>query len=451
MDALVNATNWSQLRSDLLRIYAAGIAAVAPERLIRQALMGELDSRIPVAIGRAQGVHILAVGKAALGMALAARERLGNKVRDTLVVAQSPLPTEGLDKLNVMPGAHPLPDESSVAAGQAALAFVAGAARDELVLLLLSGGASAMMAAPAPSITITDKIVLTQALMRAGASIGELNTVRKHLSIVKGGGLLRALKEGASVLSLILSDVPGNDHATIGSGPAVADPTTFGDAIAVLKRRKLWGRTPEAVRDRFERGAAREICETLKRDDPLLQRSLSVVIGDNRTARDAAAEAARTIGYAVETGHDLSGPAESIAINLATRLCKLSHGRSCLIAGGEPQVMVRGSGKGGRAQHCALLLATALAERAPNATIGALFAGTDGIDGPTDAAGAIVTSTTVRRAQEAHLDVSMALKHNDSYSFFEALGDLIITGPTSTNVTDLFVGLVVGPDDRTVA
>jgi glycerate 2-kinase len=441
------------MRSDLLRIYAAGIAAVAPSRLIGRALTGELDPRIPIAVENAERIRILAVGKASVGMALAARERLGAKVLDTLVVTIAPPPAEVAGDLaasdfSVITGAHPLPDVSSVAAGQAALEFVARTRAGELLLLLLSGGASAMMAVPAPGIVIADKIALSSALMRAGASIGELNTVRKHLSAVKGGGLLRVLDENATMLSLILSDVPDNDLATIGSGPAVADPTTFADAIAVLKRRKLWGRTPEAVRDRFERGAAHEIGETMKRDDRAMQRSVSVVIGDNRTACDGAAEAARSMGYAVEQWRDLSGPAEAVCSSLATHLSEFDHGRICVIAGGEPQVTVRGSGKGGRAQHCALLLATELAQRPSDAVIGALFAGTDGIDGPTDAAGAIVTSSTVRRALEARLDVSATLARNDSYSLFQGLGDLIITGPTGTNVTDIFVGIVLGGGDR---
>jgi glycerate-2-kinase len=344
--------------------------------------------------------------------------------------------------MRVMVASHPIPDASSVAAGRAALKFVAQAGRGELVLFLLSGGASALMAAPAPGIQLVDKVALPSALMRAGASIGELNIVRKHLSAVKGGGLLRALNHDAKILSLILSDVPGNDLATIGSGPTVADPTTFADAIAVLKRRKIWGRTPEAVRDRFERGAAGEIAETLKRDAPALSRSTSVVVGDNTIALDAAANAASSVGYVVECWGDLSGPAERICPALAARLSDLNQSRVCVIAGGEPQVAVRGNGRGGRAQHCALMLAVELARRTPRSEVCAMFAGTDGIDGPTDAAGAIITSTTVRRAQEARLDPQAALARSDSYSFFQALGDLIITGPTGTNVMDIFVGLV---------
>ena len=197
------------------------------------------------------------------------------------------------------------------------------------------------------------------------------------------------------------------------------------------------------MRERFERGTAREIGETMKRDDPALRRALGVVVGDNRTACDGAADAARALGYAVAQGRDLSGPAELVCRNLATQLSELEHGRICVIAGGEPQVTVRGSGRGGRAQHCALTLAIELAQRDLHGDLCALFAGTDGIDGPTDAAGAIVTSTTVRRALEARLDPSAALARNDSYSLFQGLGDLLITGPTGTNVTDIFVGLVI--------
>jgi glycerate-2-kinase len=433
------------MRSDLLRIFAAAIASVAPERVIERAFDGAASPEVHAAIEQSSRIYLLAVGKAALGMAVAARNRLGSKIHESLVVVPAPFDPSSnpsSETLRVMAAAHPLPDASSVTAGRAALDFVGRACAGDLVLLLLSGGASALMTAPASAIQLADKIALSSTLMRAGASIGELNTVRKHLSAVKGGGLLRALNPEAKMLSLILSDVPGNDLSTIGSGPTVGDPTTFADAIAVLKRRKLWGRAPEAVRDRFERGAAGEILETVKRGDPALSRSISVVVGDNAIALDAAAEAANAVGYAVERWSDLSGPAERICPALAARLSELDQSRVCVIVGGEPLVTVRGNGRGGRAQHCALTLAVALARRAPNFEICAMFAGTDGVDGPTDAAGAIVTSTTVRRAQEARLDPQAALERSDSYSFFQSLGDLIITGPTGTNVMDIFVGLV---------
>jgi glycerate 2-kinase len=438
---------WSQLRSDLLRISAAGITAALPQRLVGRALEGAVDSRIPAMVADAERIRLLAVGKAALGMTSEVQARLGARIHDRLIVTPSPRPTVVADDPTVVVAAHPLPDATSVEAGRAALAFVAHAAPGDLVILLLSGGASSLLAMPAAGITLADKVALSAALMRAGASISELNTVRKHLSMVKGGGLLRALAPDATMLGLVLSDVPGNDLATIGSGPMVADPTTCADAVAVLKRRKLWGRTPEAVRDRFERGAAGELEETLKRDDPALRRSLSIVIGDNQTACDGALAAAQAAGYVAEQWRDLSGPAERICASLADRLKERARDKVvgqgiCLVAGGEPQVTVSGSGLGGRAQHCALLLAAALADNARGGAVAALFAGTDGIDGPTDAAGAIVTSTTVPRALEAKLDPHDALRRCDSYNFFRGLGDLLITGPTGTNVTDLFVALV---------
>jgi glycerate-2-kinase len=244
------------------------------------------------------------------------------------------------------------------------------------------------------------------------------------------------------MLCLILSDVPGNDLATIGSGPASADPTTFADAIAILKRRRLWGRVSEPVRDRLERGTAGELAETVKPDDPVVARGFNVIVGDNPLAQEAAAGCARQLGYKIEPAGSLSDDAERVGQNLASRLRGTPGERVCLIAGGEPVVTVKGDGRGGRAQHCALAMAIALGDGEKPSNIAALVAGTDGIDGPTEAAGAIITPATLARAREAGLDPAKALARNDSYTFFKALGDLVITGPTGTNVTDIFVGLV---------
>jgi glycerate-2-kinase len=289
---------------------------------------------------------------------------------------------------------------------------------------------------------LADKIAVTASLMRSGATIRELNTVRKHLSALKGGGLLLGLDAHAKILGLILSDVQDDDLATIGSGPTVADPTTFADAIAVLKRRKLWGRTPETVRNHLELGSAGLIAETVKRDNPVLTRVQNFVVGNNAMAQAASAEAAHALGYTVELWGDLSVDAETVGRDISAYLTRISRGRVCVIAGGEPVVTVRGRGRGGRAQHCALATAIGLDSYRRNARICAVFAGTDGIDGPTDAAGAIVMPTTVSRGHEAGLEAREALAHNDSYPYFKALGDLLITGPTGTNVTDLFVALV---------
>lgn len=430
------------MRADLMRIYAAAIAAVDPRRVIARALTGELDPRVPSILRSARSVRLLAVGKAAIGMAQETWARMREQGRAALVIAPSPANADFPSEMRLLVGAHPIPDDSSEQAGRAALDLVASSGPDELILLLLSGGASALMVAPAQGIVLADKVAVTTALMRAGASIRELNTVRKHLSAIKGGGLLRALDPDARILGLILSDVADNDLATIGSGPAVADPTTFADAIAVLKRRKLWGRSPEAVRDRLERGSAGELDETVKPDDAILARATSVIVGDNRLAQEAASESARRLGYEVDRWRDLSRDAERVGRELAAHLSGIKGQRVCVIAGGEPVVTIRGAGLGGRAQHCALALAIELGASEVNTKLAAMVAGTDGIDGPTDAAGAIVTATTVARAREAGLDPEHALASNDSYPFFKKLGDLVITGPTGTNVTDIFIGLI---------
>jgi glycerate-2-kinase len=298
------------------------------------------------------------------------------------------------------------------------------------------------MVTPAGDVTLADKIAINSGLLRAGASIREINTVRKHLSAIKGGRLLQAIASDVRVLSLILSDVPGNDLGTIGSGPTAADSTTYADAIAVLKRRGLWGRAPESVRDHLECGAAGQIAETLKRDDAALARVCNVIVGDNGTALEAATAAASSLGYEVERYRELSGEANEVGSALAAYLCRIERERVCVLAGGEPVVTVKGNGLGGRAQQSALAMAIQLAQIGGNRRITALFAGTDGIDGPTDAAGAIVTPATCARAAEARLDPDSALARNDSYTFFKALGDLVITGPTGTNVSDIFIALV---------
>jgi glycerate-2-kinase len=444
-------TGKSRARADLMRIFAAAVAAVEPHRVVADAFVGRLPDTAGIAelVERARHVYFLAAGKAALGMALEARKRVGTKLNDALVIVPGPLPAEtetfGIVEergrgFRLMTAAHPMPDASSEAAGRAALRFVANPQQDDLVVFLLSGGASALMTVPAEGLKLQDKVAVTSALMNAGAPIRELNTVRKHLSAIKGGRMLQSAN--ADFLTLILSDVPGNDLATIGSGPTAADPTTYYDAIAILKRRGVWGRAPEAVRDHLERGAAGELAETVKKEDSAFERVCNIIIADNRTAAEAASNSAAGLGYNVYRHRDLSGDANQTGTTLAAYLSGLELDRSCVIAGGEMVVSVKGSGNGGRAQQAALAMAIELAKLGTNRRIAALFAGTDGIDGPTDAAGAVVTPDTLRRASEAKLDATFALNRNDSYNFFKALGDLVVTGPTGTNVADIFVGLV---------
>jgi hydroxypyruvate reductase len=444
-------------RRELTRIYAAAVSAVAPAHLIGRAFSGELEGaeKVPALVADASRIFLVAAGKAALGMATELAARLRPKLHDALAIVPSPAVAGDLepsaktssasrDAIRIVAAAHPLPDASSQRAAEAALEIASHAGPGDLLLFALSGGASSLMAAPAAPVTLADKIAINAALLSSGASIRELNIVRRHLSAIKGGGLLRACG-GARVLSLILSDVAQNDLGTIGSGPTAADPTTFAEAVGVLKRRKLWGRAPEAIRDRLERGAAGEVAETVKPGDPLLARADHFVIGDNRVAVEAAAGAAAAAGYGVDRWRELYGEADDVGRALSAHLSAvagIAGARVCVVAGGEPVVTIRGRGRGGRAQQAALAMALELEQLGHERRIMALFAGTDGIDGPTDAAGAFVSPRTVARAREAGLDPGAALARNDAYPLFAALGDLLMTGPTGTNVSDIFIGLV---------
>lgn len=437
----------SVARRDLTGIYAAAVSAAAPAHLVELALSGGRAGaeQVPALLGDASRILLVAAGKAALKMSAELAVRLGPKLGEALAIvpsaAQARTSTGAPDSIRTIAAAHPVPDAWSERAAEAALEIAGRAGPGDLLLLALSGGASSLMAAPAAPVTMADKIAINAALLRSGAPIRELNVVRRHLSAIKGGGLLRACS-GARVLSLILSDVAQNDLATIGSGPTAADPTTFGDAIALLKRRSLWGRASEAIRDRLERGAAGETIETVKPGDPLLAHVDNVVIGDNSTALEGAADAAAAAGYAVGRWRELGGEADDVGRALSAHLLAIGDGRVCVVAGGEPVVTVRGQGRGGRAQQAALAMALELERLGSDRRVIALFAGTDGIDGPTDAAGAFVSPRTAARAREAGLDPAAALARNDAYPLFAALGDLLVTGPTGTNVSDIFIGLV---------
>jgi glycerate 2-kinase len=451
MAAASDLTGKARARRDLTRIYAAAVSAVAPAYLVGRALAGDLVGarRVPEIIARSSRVFLLAAGKAALGMAAEAAGRLGPRLEDALAIVpagaagvhDAPAASEMPAGVRTLTAAHPVPDDSSQRAAEAALELVRRARPDDLVLLALSGGASSLMALPAAPVTLADKIAINTALLRSGASIRELNIVRRHLSAIKGGGLLRVAHQ-TRMLGLLLSDVADNDLATIGSGPAAADRSTFSEAIGVLKRRGLWGRTPETARERLERGAAGEIAETLKSGDPLLERVDNFIIGDNGVALGAAADAAAAAHYTVDRWRALAGESDDLGRALGAHLAALGGNRMCVVAGGEPVVTLRGTGRGGRAQQMALALALELEGLAREHQVMALCAGTDGVDGPTDAAGAFVSPHTAARAREAGFDPAAALKRNDAYPLFAALGDLLITGPSGTNVSDVLIALV---------
>ncbi len=354
---------------------------------------------------------------------------------------------------------HPIPDERSVGAARRALGIAAATAPGDVLVVLLSGGASALMALPADGISLEDKQETVRRLLRAGANIDELNTVRKHLSGIKGGRLAAAA--AAPVVTLVISDVVGDDLSVIGSGPTMPDPSTFADALAVLARRDGHAAYPAPVVARLRRGEQGEVPETPKARDPRIARSVARIIGGRMTAVEGAVEAARSRGYDVHViDRPIVGEARDAARAFAEEVRSAIPGTNipaCVIGAGETTVHVTGSGVGGRNQEFALAMMAYLpGPKGPGLLAGpalppgpkgpGLLAfgsiGTDGIDGPTDAAGAIVDVTTADRAAALGLDPRRFLDNNDSYHFFGALDDLLRTGPTGTNVGDVQVSLI---------
>jgi hydroxypyruvate reductase len=388
-------------------------------------------------------VTLLAVGKAAAPMASVCLDLLGGHVDAGIVVGPAGGP-EPPPPLRWLASAHPVPDERSARAAEAALDLARGVSRDTVLLVLVSGGASSLLALPARGITLEDKRATTARLLAVGADIGALNTVRKHLSGIKGGQLAAATQ--CDVMAWLLSDVVGDDPGVIGSGPTVGDASTFAEALNVLDRSGGRAVFPPAVVTRLEDGAAGRIAETPKPGAAALARTTSEVIGSARDARDAARDAARHLGYQVVIRESpVIGEAREAAVEHAEWIAEqLSRhtGPTCLISSGETTVTVRGPGRGGRNQELALTLATQWT--GAGRELVAACVGTDGVDGPTDAAGARVSRSTIARARLRGLDAKAALQANDSWTFFDALGDLIRTGPTDTNVGDLQVVLAEG-------
>jgi hydroxypyruvate reductase len=428
----------------------SGAAAVDPAGLVREAferldpLPSLSDARLVVAAGKAARPMFAAVEELVpIAAAVIAVPHGGPAARGARVNANG-----GRGDRLIFAAGHPAPNEASVAAGESALALAERSASGGGLLVLLSGGASALLVAPVAGVSLGDKTETSRRLMEAGAPIHELNCVRKHLSRIKGGQLAAAARR---TVTLALSDVHGpvaDDPSVIGSGPTVPDETTFEDALAIVRARNV--DLPDSVRAHLERGARREASETPKPGDPRIAESIYQVIGNRQTAVAGAVRVARSRGYrAVTLDAATTGEAREAGrafVEEARRIAGDVLGPLCVIGSGETTVTVRGGGRGGRNQEFALAAAALLrspAGEAPQASgrgpavLGS--AGTDGIDGPTDAAGAIVDSTTVDRAERLGLDPGAALAGNDSYRFFERLGDLILWGPTDTNVGDLHV------------
>jgi hydroxypyruvate reductase len=440
-------------RSLLTNLFLAAVASVNPARLVRGALHrdgekislsgGGTSSILPWS--SVERIFLVGGGKAGRPMAQAAASALEGKVAAGVIA----VPTgEGgsLDAVRLIETGHPLPDAGSREAAQAMLDVVSRAEENDLVIALISGGGSAMISAPPEGVSSPDKEAVFRLLLRSGADITEFNTVRKHLSRVKGGRMAQAAHP-ARVWALMLSDVPGDAPSVIASGPFSPDPSTFRDARKILVDRKLFHAIPAAVRAHIEAGVSGRIPETPKPGDKALERVSLAVIGSNRVAIDAAADAARNEGFdtvRILPGF-LRGEARECARAFVEELRKeeASAPKSqavVLIAGGETTVTVRGKGKGGRNQEFVLSAAVEM-DGMPGMAV--LSCGTDGVDGPTDAAGAFADGTTVSRAAALGLSPEAYLDRNNAYPFFRALSDLVITGPTGTNVTDITIGIAV--------
>jgi hydroxypyruvate reductase len=413
---------------------AAAIAGVSPAVLIRRYFD---SSQFPFAIETS--FSVLAVGKAAPQMARALVDR-GIRVRAGLIIGtETEDPPAGFRS---MVGSHPVPDDRSVEAAQAALELAAASSSTSPLIVLLSGGTSALMALPVPPLSLSDKQAVSRRLLAANVPIHALNAVRKHLSSIKGGQLAAAAP--GPVLTLALSDVVDDDPSVIGSGPTIADTSTFADALQVIDRTGSRSQFPAAAIAHLERGARGELSETPKPGDSRLRTSSFALVGSRRDGMAAAAREAAARGYEpLIVDEPIVGEARVAAARYARQLTSVFVARSrptCVISSGETTVSVRGNGRGGRNQEFALALLKPCFEAPPGA-LAVASVGTDGVDGPTDAAGAIVTADTVIRASARGLEPLEYLEQNDAYTFFDAVDGLVRTGPTGTNVGDLQVAL----------
>jgi hydroxypyruvate reductase len=438
----------AELRRAARSVLDAAIAAGDAGRLTRDALRRE-RSRLRVGdrvldLARVRRVVIVGAGKASGTMAEAAEAVLADASVEGLVAVKERR-EPGPRRVRVVESGHPIPDARGEAAGAEILRLVQDAQADDLILCLISGGGSALTPAPVPGVSLAEKQAMTRLLLECGATINQLNAVRKHLSRLKGGQLARAAHP-APVVALLLSDVIGDPLDVIASGPTAPDPTTFQDALAVLDRFGLRERAPASVRAHLEAGARGEVDDTPKPGDPAFDGVTNLVIGNNELVVDAAVGEARRLGFAPHLlTRRLQGEARDVALEFTALLGDIARTGSpvarpaCLIAGGETTVTVRGRGVGGRCQEFALAVVPTLGLMED---VVVLAAGTDGSDGPTDAAGAVVDPTTLPRARASALDVERALVENDSHPFFAALGDLVVTGPTGSNLMDLYLGMV---------
>lgn len=442
------ARSSTSARTDALGIFRASLQAADPIQAVRRFLQRDGETltagRRRYALDRYERIWILGAGKASAAMARAVEDVVGaRRITGGLVLTKYGHGL-ALKRVRVHECGHPVPDEAGVAGARQLVEMARGAGERDLVILLISGGASALTPCPVEPITLAEKQQTTKLLLACGANIHEINTVRKHLSALKGGHLARHAAP-ATLITLMLSDVIGDPMDVIGSGPTVPDPSTFAAARAILAKYDLSARVPASVAARLAENSGAE--ETPKPGDPAFARAQNLIVGSNRLAVDAAAAEAKRRGYrTLVLSTFIEGETREIArMHAAIAREVLAAQRpvrapACLISGGETTVTLRGDGGlGGRNQEFVLAAALDLAG-VDGVTV--LSAGTDGTDGPTDAAGAIADGRTVERAAKLGLSAQAMLAANDSYHFFDPLGDLLRTGPTRTNVNDVRLVLI---------
>ena len=434
-------------RADAIQIFLAGVEAVKPEHFIPQHIQFEKDwikiADQSFALTDINNLYIAAVGKAAAAMALEAEKILDSCITEGIVVTKYDHALELVHSRTIEAG-HPVPDDSSMLAGKAIADLFKKAEKKDVILLLVSGGASALLVDAPPGCSLKDMQQTGQLLLDCGAAIDEINTVRKHLSLIKGGQLMQYT--AAKVIALLLSDVPGDDLSVIASGLTVPDPTTFKDAWGIIEKYQLSEKLPAGIRNWLQNGIKKAVPDTPKPGNPAFGKVYNMLVATNQTALDAADQKAKALGYTTTIlSPMLTGEAEIQAQAFISRL-KNENNRSpaCFLWGGETTVTIKGTGKGGRNQQFALAALCALKDEEwlKNNNAAILSGGTDGTDGPTKAAGAVIDSDTFIKLNELSIDPEVYLHNNDAFHFFEKAGGLIITGPTQTNVMDIVVGVV---------
>lgn len=437
----------SDIRTDLLKIVEEGIKAALPENALRTRIKLEADRLLfdghDIDLKGVRRLIIIGFGKASVHMAKVLEGMLGDKIDGGAVICPFK-PKERLKRVEVLEGTHPIPTELNVRSTERLLKLVKGLTEEDLVLALISGGGSALLTRPPKGITVEEKGTTSKLLMQAGADIKELNAVRKHLSLVKGGQLVRAIWP-ARLISFIISDVVGDRLDTIASGPTVPDNTTYEEAYMVLKKRGVLEKVPKAVLEHIKAGMSGLRPETPKPGDAIFSKTLNFVVASNIESLKAMKKAATSLGYrSLILSGMVEGEAREVGKVIASILRTIAERReplpppSCIIMGGETTVKVRGNGIGGRNQELALSVALGIGGLR---NVAFVSIGSDGIDGVSKAAGAIADGETIERAKRLGLNPEEFLMRNDSHSFFLKLHDAIFTGPTGTNVNDFMVGL----------